>query len=77
MTPQLDTVIIEASSVKVLRLRGNPTETMQGQTFAIMVTQGFTVAILAIHIAIALLHYRTFHVSTVLLIATPLLYNTK
>ena len=54
MTPQLDTVIIEVSSVKGPSLRGNPLRLrIKGQTFAInangpSVTQDFTVAELAI-----------------------------
>jgi len=51
LTPQLDTVIIQVSSVKELSLR-QYTRTIQGQTFAInkigpMVMQDFTLAKLA------------------------------
>ena len=52
MTPQLDTIIIQVSSVKELSLRANPTGTIQDKTFATneigpMVTQDFTLAKLA------------------------------
>ena len=51
LTPQLETVIIEGSSVRLLRLRANPLAIAQGHTFAchqLIGSTDFTVPKLAI-----------------------------